>query len=59
MTISTGVDERRFRQAPMSGRPRKTRMPPGYQRQMLVMAISGLSFIVVLALIGLLLHFVG
>jgi len=41
------------------GRPRKTRMPPGYQRQMLVMAISGLSFIVVLALIGLLLHFVG
>ena len=43
----------------MSDRPRKTRMPPGYQRQMLVMAISGLSFIVVLALIGLLLHFVG
>jgi hypothetical protein len=43
----------------MSGRPRKTRMPPTYQRQMLVMAISGLSFIVVLALIGLLLHFVG
>jgi len=41
------------------GRPRKTRMPPGYQRQMLVMAISGLSFIVVLTLIGLLLHFVG
>ncbi len=43
----------------MSDGLRKTRMPPGYQRQMLVMAISGLSFIVVLALIGLLLHFVG
>ncbi len=40
-------------------RRRKTRMPPGYQRQMLVMAISGLSLIVVLSLIGLLLHFVG
>ena len=43
----------------MSDRPRKTRMPPEHQRQMLVMAISGLSFIVVLALIGLLLHFIG
>ena len=43
----------------MSDRPRKTRMPPEYQRQMLVMAISGLAFVVVLALIGLILHFVG
>jgi hypothetical protein len=43
----------------MSDHPRKTRMPPQHQHQMLVMAISGLSFIVVLALIGLLLHFVG
>ncbi len=43
----------------MSDGPRKSRMPPGHQRQTLVMAISGLSFILVLALIGLLLHFFG
>jgi hypothetical protein len=43
----------------MSDGPRKSRMPPGHQRQMLVMAISGLSFILVLALIGLLLRFLG
>lgn len=43
----------------MSDRPRKTRIPPDYQRQMLIMAISGLTFVVVLALIGLILHFVG
>jgi len=34
-------------------------MPPGERRQVLVMAISGLSFIVVLALIALLLRLVG
>jgi hypothetical protein len=43
----------------MSDRPRKTRMPPEFQRQMLVMAISGLSLVVVLVLIALLLHFVS
>jgi hypothetical protein len=43
----------------VSDRPRKTRIPPDYQRQMLIMAISGLAFVVVLALIGLILHFVG
>jgi hypothetical protein len=34
-------------------------MPPGQQRHVLVMAISGLSFVVVLALIGLLLRLIG
>jgi hypothetical protein len=34
-------------------------MPPEFQRQMLVMAISGLSLVVVLVLIALLLHFVS
>ena len=43
----------------MSDGPRKPLMPPGYQRQVLIMAISGLSFVVVLALIGLLLRLVG
>jgi hypothetical protein len=43
----------------MSYGPRKTRLPPGYQRQVVIMAISGFTFVVVLALIGLLLHFVG
>jgi hypothetical protein len=43
----------------MSDEPRKSRLPPDQRRQILVMAISGLSFVVVLALIGLLLHFVG
>jgi hypothetical protein len=43
----------------VSDRPRKTRIPPDYQRQMLIMAISGLAFVVVLALIGVILHFVG
>jgi hypothetical protein len=43
----------------MSDGPRQPLLPPGQQRQILVMAISGLSFVVVLALIGLLLHFLG
>jgi len=43
----------------MSDPPRKSLLPPGYRRQMLLMALSGLSFVVVLALIGLLLHFLG
>jgi hypothetical protein len=43
----------------MSDDPPKSRMPPGYQRQVLVIAISGFSFVFALALIGLLLHFLG
>ena len=43
----------------MSDQPRRSLMPPGQQRHVLVMAVSGLSFIIVLALIGLLLRLVG
>jgi hypothetical protein len=43
----------------MSDQPRRSLLPPGQQRQVLVMAISGLSLVVVLALIGLLLRLVG
>jgi hypothetical protein len=43
----------------MNDGPRRPRIPPGERRQIFVMAISGLSFIVVLALIALLLRLVG
>ncbi len=43
----------------MSDDPRKSRLPPGYQRQVVIMAISGFSFVLVLALIALLLRFIG
>jgi len=43
----------------MSDGPRRPHLPPGERRQVLLMAISGLSFIAVLALIALLLRLVG
>jgi hypothetical protein len=43
----------------MSDQPRPSLVPPGQQRHVLVMAVSGLSFVIVLALIGLLLRLIG
>jgi len=38
---------------------RKPAMPPDQRRQVVVLAISGLSIVLALALIALLLHFAG
>jgi len=43
----------------MDDEPRKPLIPPGERRQILVLAISGLSFVIVLALIALLLRLAG
>ena len=43
----------------MNDQLRRSLMPPGQRRHVLVMAISGLSFVAVLALIGLLLRLIG
>ena len=43
----------------MSDDPRKPLLPPGQQRAVLLMAICGFSFVLVLAIIALLLRFLG
>jgi hypothetical protein len=39
--------------------PRKTRIPPEHQRQLLVMAVYGLSLVIALVIIAVILHFLG
>jgi hypothetical protein len=43
----------------MNDRPRSSRVVPGQRRHVLLMAVSGLSLVVALALLGLLLRLVG